>query len=344
MVAVVSGSGLGLFGSSASALGGSGMSGAANMGRGRDRAYVNTATGNLILQSQDDVLTALGLDLALVRTYNSQGLMTDDNGDNWRLGVAQKVYNLQGTLNAAGSTITKVFGDGREVVYSYNTTLAKYVSTEGDGSHDTLTNSSGTWTWQDGSGRNTETYNSSGQLTASKDVDGNTISYTYNATSGLLTTITDASGQVTTLAYTGNNLTSISVASNSVTQTVVRYAYDDTTNNRLRTVTVDLTPGDNSVADGVTYTTTYTYDGTSKRVASITQKDGSSIAFTYQRHGSTDDAELQLVLVGRGGVPADRRRGCADPHHDLYAGQRRQIDERAEPNGGRRAPGNALRV
>ncbi len=299
MVAVVSGSGLGLFGSSASALGGSGMSGAANMGRGRDRAYVNTATGNLILQSQDDVLTALGLDLALVRTYNSQGLMTDDNGDNWRLGVAQKVYNLQGTLNAAGSTITKVFGDGREVVYSYNTTLAKYVSTEGDGSHDTLTNSSGTWTWQDGSGRNTETYNSSGQLTASKDVDGNTISYTYNATSGLLTTITDASGQVTTLTYTGNNLTSISVASNSVTQTVVRYAYDDTTNNRLRTVTVDLTPGDNSVADGVTYTTTYTYDGTSKRVASITQKDGSSIAFTYQQINGAYRVKTFTDAMGR---------------------------------------------
>ncbi len=32
-------------------------------------------------------LTALGLDLALVRTYNSQGQLTDDNGDNWRLGV-----------------------------------------------------------------------------------------------------------------------------------------------------------------------------------------------------------------------------------------------------------------
>jgi YD repeat-containing protein len=276
MVAVVSGSGLGLFGSS-------GMSGAANMGRGRDQVFVNTATGNLILQSQDDVLKALGLDLALVRTYNSQGLMTDDNGDNWRLGVAQKVYNLQGTLNAAGSTITKVFGDGREVVYSYNTTLAKYVSTEGGGAHDTLTNSSGTWTWRDESGRNTETYNSSGQLTASKDSDGNTVSYTYNATTGLLTTITDASGQVTTLTYSGNNLTSISVSSNSVVQTVVRYSYDDTTNNRLKTVTVDLTPADNSVADNVVYTTTYTYDGTSKRVASITQTDGSTIAFTYQQ-------------------------------------------------------------
>jgi large repetitive protein len=298
MVAVVSGSGLGLFGSSASALGGSGVSGAANMGRGRDRVYVNTATGNLILQSQDDVLTALGLDLALVRTYNSQGLMTDDNGDNWRLGVAQKVYNLQGTLNLSGS-ITKVFGDGREVVYTYSTALGKYVSTEGDGAHDTLTNVSGIWTWRDESGRNTETYNASGQLTASKDVDGNTVSYTYNATTGLLTTITDASGQVTTFTYSGNNLTSISVSSNSVVQTVVRYTYDDTTNNRLKTVTVDLTPGDNSVADNVTYTTTYTYDGTSKRVASITQSDGSTIAFTYQQINSVYRVKTFTDGMGR---------------------------------------------
>ncbi len=209
----------------------------------------------------------------------------------------------------------------------------------------------------DGSGRNTETYNASGQLTASKDADGNTVSYTYNPTSGLLTTITDASGQVTTLTYSGNNLTSISVSSNSVVQTVVRYTYDDTTNNRLRTVTVDLTPGDNSVADNVTYTTTYTYDGTSKRIASITQKDGSTISFTYQQingayrvktftdgMGRLTTLNYSSYSYGRGGVSADRRRGCADPHHDLYAGQRRPTDQRAEPDGGRRAPGNPLRL
>src|SRR4051812_19677222 len=160
MVAVVSGSGLGLFGSSANTLGGAGISGDSILGRGRDRVYVNSATGNLIVQSQDEFLSALGLDLAMVRTYNSQGLMNDDNGDNWRLGVHEKVYNLTGTLNSANSTVTKVFGDGREVVYKYDSVSTsafyqKYVSTDGDGAHDTLSNSSGTWTWTDGSGRNT---------------------------------------------------------------------------------------------------------------------------------------------------------------------------------------------
>ena len=293
MVAVVSGSGLGLFGSSISALGGAGAAGNANVGRGGDRAYVNTATGNLIVQSQDEVLSALGLDLALVRTYNSQGLMNDDNGDNWRLGVHQRVYGLSGTLNAADSTITKVFGDGREVVYRYDAARSAYVSSEGEGAHDTLEYAQGEWTWTDGSGRNTETYNAEGQLTASTDADGHSISYTYDANSGLLTQIIDGSGQITTLTYSGNNLAQISVSSGGQTQTLTRYFYD--AEDRLRQVVVDLTPSDNAAplpdanADGLyettanqTYITTYTYDGTSRRIATITQSDGSSVAFTYQ--------------------------------------------------------------
>jgi hypothetical protein len=168
MVAVVSGSGLGLFGST-------GNNGNPQIGRGNDRVFVNSTTGNLVIQSQDEALSALGLELALIRTYNSRGLMNDDNADNWRLSVQQKVYGLTGTLNAATSTITKLFGDGREVVYLYDAAQGKYVSTEGEGAHDTLTNASGTWTWQEGSGRNTETYNSSGQMTAAKDADGNAV-------------------------------------------------------------------------------------------------------------------------------------------------------------------------
>jgi hypothetical protein len=292
MVAVVSGSGLGLFGST-------GNNGNPQIGRGNDRVFINSTTGNLVIQSQDDTLSALGLDLALIRTYNSRGLMNDDNADNWRLSVNQKVYGVTGTLNSSGSTVTKLFGDGREVVYTYDTTQGKYVSSDGEGAHDTLTSSSGTWTWQDGSGRNTETYNSSGQMTSAKDADGNTITYGYDSTSGNLTTVTDASGQVTTLGYTGINLTSISVVSGGgQPQTLTRYFYDSS--NRLRQVVVDLTPTVNGVplpdanGDGLYETTTnetdittYTYDSTSKRVASITQSDGSSVSFNYTQQADS---------------------------------------------------------
>jgi YD repeat-containing protein len=299
MVAAISGSGLGLFGSSLSALGGAGI------GRGGDRVFVNAATGNLVVQSQDETLSALGLDLALVRTYNSQGLLNDDNGDNWRLGIHERVYGLTGTLNSAGSTVLKVFGDGREVLYQYNVAQSRYVSTEGDGAHDTLTNSGGTWTWTDGSSRSTEAYDASGRLTQSRDADGNTSVYSY--TNNLLTQITNA-GQTIYLDYSGNNLTQIRVVSNGQTQTLTRYGYD--ASNRLTEVKVDLTPQDNSVADNRVYVTTYTYDGTSRRIASITQTDGSSSTFAYNlldgeyRVTSYTDAEGRLTTLAYSQVSA----------------------------------------
>jgi hypothetical protein len=220
MVAVVSGSGLGLFGSSVTGLGGAGASGNAALGRGGDRVYVNTATGNLIVQSQDEILRALGLDLALIRTYNSQGQLDDDNGDNWRLAAHQRVFMLAGTPNSIGSTVAKVFGDGREVLYTWDDARSLYVSTEGDGAHDTLSYNSSTtqWTWTDGSARVIETYDNSGRLLSTVDSDGNVISYTY--TGSLLTLITDGSLQQTHLDYTGNDLTQIRVVSDGQTQTI----------------------------------------------------------------------------------------------------------------------------
>src|SRR5262245_61028643 len=160
MVAVVSGSSLGLFNSSLALLGSSGNVGDSKEGRPNSGVYVNSATGNLIVQAQDDALAAVGLGLALTRTYNSQGLLNDDNSDNWRLGVYQSLYGLTGTVNTAGSTITKTFGDGASIVYTYNATLGYYVSSDGDGANDTLSYNGSTsqWTWTDGSSRAAEVY------------------------------------------------------------------------------------------------------------------------------------------------------------------------------------------
>src|SRR5690349_14331933 len=85
-----------------------------------DRVYLNAATGNLVVQNRDDYLASTGLDFTLVRTYNAQGQYTDDNADNWRLSVHERVYGLTGTVNTAGSTVTKTFGDGAEIVYSFD--------------------------------------------------------------------------------------------------------------------------------------------------------------------------------------------------------------------------------
>src|SRR5258705_1461971 len=84
-----------------------------NLGRPgqSDQVYLNGATGNLVIQAKDDYLATVGVDLSLLRTYNSLGQFTDDNGDNWRLSVHEKVYGLTGTVNTSASTIKKTFGD-----------------------------------------------------------------------------------------------------------------------------------------------------------------------------------------------------------------------------------------
>src|ERR1051325_988247 len=246
-----------------------------------DQVYVNSATGNLVIQAKDDYLATIGPDLSLIRTYNSLGLLSDDNQDNWRLSVHEKVYGLTGTVNVSGSTIKKTFGDGADIPYPYDPGRSLYVSNAGDGAHDTLSFSANQWTWTDGTPNVQEIYNSSGQLISVKDSDNNTNTYGY--TGALLTSITDASGQTTTFTYSGNNLTQVSVSSSGQTQTLTRYSYN---NNRVSKVTVDLPPSDNSITDGKVYTTTYTYvDATSKRVASITESDGSTISFTYDAQG-----------------------------------------------------------
>ena len=228
MVAIVSGTGLGLFNTSAS---NNLIVGNANTGRSGEQVYVNSATGNLVVRDQDERLAALGLDLALVRTYNSQGLIDGDNNDNWRIGFYRRV-SLNGTANATGSTVTKTFGDGAEVVYTFDGT--KYVSSDGDGAHDTLAWNGSEWTWTDGSTRNTETYNSAGQLVNARDTDGNAVSFIYadSLPNSLLTRVTTTSGSVTQsvyLDYTGNNLSQVRAVevngAQTTTQTLTQYFY-----------------------------------------------------------------------------------------------------------------------
>jgi len=281
MVAVVSGNGLGLGNTSLNTLGSQGAVGKASEGQAGEQVYVNSSTGNLVIQDQDDYLAALGLDLPALRTYNSQGVLTDDLGGNWRMGVNERLLNLTGTVNTAGSTIVKVFGDESEIIYAYNAAQGKYVAMGQAGAHDELSYNVTTqqWTWVNGSTRSSEIYDSTGRLLSAQDTDGNKRTYTY--TGSLLTQVTDASGQTANFDYTGNNLTQIWVKSQGQIQTLTHYVYDS--QNRLSQVKVDLSPQDNSISDGNIYTTTYTYDGVSSRILSISSGDGTSVSFTYEQ-------------------------------------------------------------
>ena len=95
--------------------------------------------------------------------------------------------------------------------------------------------------------------------------------------------IADASGQLMHIRYEGVNAVEVTTRDNGVTSTLVRYAYDPL--NRLTEVSIDLSAEDGSVADGHQYLTRYTYDGDSRRVASVSQSDGSSVSFTYDARG-----------------------------------------------------------
>ncbi|OXI15699.1 LysM peptidoglycan-binding domain-containing protein [Burkholderia sp. AU15512] len=300
MVAIVTGQGLGLQSSSSTALGNRGVLGNAAFGQMGEQVYVNAANGNLMLQDRDQLLLGQGINGAVYRAYNSLGQL------NWREGASRTVDGLAGTLNEAGSTITLTDWDGSQTKFAFDATRNLYVSTAGVGANvgnanqpgptavtttgpratlqfDAATNS---WTWTDGTQHVTETYDAAqgGRLVSSRDVDGNTVKYGYTA-SGQLSQITTAGGDVTYLDYDAagrlSALRSVYQQANgqSATETTVRYAYD--AQGRLSQVVTDLSPEDNSIADGNVFTTTYTYDGTSNRVASIGQTDGSRVEFAY---------------------------------------------------------------
>lgn len=282
MVAIVSGNSLGLGLSSLATLGQRAPFGSAAFGRSGEQAYVNIATGNLVLQRQDDYLAGIGGALSAVRTYNSEGRLDDDNADNWSLGIYNQPLVRSGALNTVSSTLTRTANDGAQSVYQYDASRQLYVTTDGAGAHDTIAwdGANSQYIWTDGDSGVRERYEGGiyAKLLSRTDANGNTTVYAYNP-SGQLTSVTSASGETAYYDFTGNNLSQIRVvAQGGATTTRVRYTY---TSNRLTGVTVDLNPENNNIADGKTYQTNYTYDSASGQVASVAQSDGTRLDITY---------------------------------------------------------------
>jgi YD repeat-containing protein len=286
MVAIVSGSGLGLFNTS-SLLGAQSGTGSASLGQGNEQVIINSTTGNLVIAHQDEFLVSQGLDTSVIRTYNSQGLLDDDNGDNWRFNIAY----LQ-NFNIAAGTRERVAGDGSVTTYT-NDGNGTYVSSDGDGAHDTIVFDGTDYIWTDGSTGLKEHYDASDlSLVKRVDRDGNETLYSYNG-DGNLRLVQDASGQTVTLTYdilNTYNVQSIATSTGSGSENRAYYEYD--AQNRLSRMRVDLTPADGVITDNDTYDTTYTYDDVidannssnnvySRRIASITQSDGTTVSFAY---------------------------------------------------------------
>ncbi len=302
MVAIVSGNSLGLNLTSLGTLGERGAVGNANLGRSSEQIYVNLSNGNLVFRSLDDQLAGVGSLFGSVRTYNSQGNL--GHADAWSIGSALKKVRLVGQLNQAGSTMIRVDDDGSEELFYYNPSLGSYYAARGSDAYDYLSMdaASGEYIWKDGSTGLVERYEGSGagRILSTTDISGNTRTYAYGA-NGKLTSVTDASGGITFYDYSGDNLTQIRTATVEngvqVVQTRVRYGYDDL--GRLSAVVVDLSPEDNSIADGKTFQTFYTYEGTSDRIASVSQSDGTQVSFGYTQVGNSYKVSYSVDALGR---------------------------------------------
>ena len=294
MVAVISGNGLGLGNTSLTQLGQT-SGGSASLGQAANSSYVNTATGNLVLQSNDEGLLFDGLPLNVLRTYNSLGQLNGNDG--WSYGFSRTVNSLTGTLDTAGSTITRTDDDGSSVVYTYNASLGVYTSTDQSGAVDTLSwnATSSTWTFTDAADSQQETYNATGQLTALTDTSTGA-SYSFQYSNGQLSQIVAGDGDTLIFGYnTSNQLISLSIQevppgqTTAVTRQAVSYSYDS--QGRLSTVTTTL--GSDTDSTTASYTTTYTYQGTTDLVASVTQSDGTTVSYTY-----TQDAQGAYQVTG----------------------------------------------
>jgi len=295
MAAVISGNGLGLFNTT---LGG----GAGGVGQGKDGQYVNVASGNLLLQSQDEQLVFRGLPVAQLRTYNSQGTLAQTGLDGWLTGFERRIELLSGTFNQAGSVMRRYTGDGAYQDFVFASTNT-YVSTDGEGAHDTLVATAGLWTYTEGSSRYQEDYEQSalqGRLRTIRTFksDGMTPAVwdvSYDA-QGRISAVTanDGTGNGDALLFgydaaTGY-LSTVSTREGGLVRGQVSYAYDSV--GRLTSVTTDLTPdttSDNDPSgntDGRLFRTSYTYvDSSSLKIATVTQSDGTVVSYTYQADG-----------------------------------------------------------
>ena len=307
MSAVFTGNGLGLFNTSLSQLG-TAVGGNGGIGQGPDRQYVNVATGNLLLQGQDEFLTFRGLGIGFVRTYNSQGFASEVGNDGWVTGFERRVALHSGTFNAAGSVMRRHTGDGSFQDFTY-VSANTYRSTAGDGAHDTLTwhAETSTWRYVEGSTRMEDQYANHADAT----LQGRLIRISnlksastpmawevlYNASHQIVEIrVHDgaATAEALLFSYDGQGrLSSVATRENGVVRGQVFYAYDG--QGRLSSVTTDLTPDNatdnvwNNAApssnNGRLFRTQYTYEGTSLRLATVKQSDGTLVSYTYHADG-----------------------------------------------------------
>ena len=215
---------------------------------------VNCDTGNLIEAATDLTVAGRGQSLQLTRTYNALDAATASTPHRFGYGWSDS-ESLSLTLD--GSTVP-----AQAIVHTEDGSSIRFVASNGGYAPvgpwviARLTqNPDGTYTYALPD-QTADVFSSAGVLTAERDRDGNTTSFTYDG-AGHLATIADPAGRTLTFTVGSNGL--VSAATDPMGH-VVQYGYDGSGN---------LT----SVTDASGSVTRYGYDG-AHRLVSMTRPDG----------------------------------------------------------------------
>ena len=297
MTQIFTGEGLGLQGSSLG-LGAYGPKGVAALGQGGESVYVNAANGNLVLRQADGFLADIGFGLDLFQTYNSRG----EGASSWCFNLQSRLQ-VNGEINTAGSSVTRIAEDGHSSVFLYDVDKHTYIPQEWGTAR--LSFNQNEWVYQEGSEKTGYHYNQQGQLLAIRDLDGHSISFNYQ--DNQLLSIVDSSGkQQITWAFQHGLLRDVTTTSDGVVVHHLHYDYDE--QQRLQKVSRDL-------GQGKTFWITYDYAGDSNRISDIRQSDGTTLHSDYDAQG-----RVKKLIDGEGRISTyDYQAGATTVTDDLGA-------------------------
>ena len=275
---------------------------------------IDTESGNFAQSLTDISIHGRSCPLEITRTYNSALAGTSGAfGNGW-------TFNYAMSLSCSGTTVTITQENGSQVTFTTTGTCSSGTWTPSAPRFmATLSLSGTTWSFKR-QGRDTYTFNSSGQLTQIADLNGYTTTLTY--TSGKLTTITDQAGRTLTLGWTGSNITTLTDPNVTPSRTVT-YSY---TSGNLTSVT-DVNGGisdfgyDSSSRLVQMRSARYHSNGTLPTPPSSCSGSGTSDTVTNHYDGSgrvdcqwdQNDNETTLSYAGSPGTAAGGTTTITDP-------------------------------
>lgn len=232
---------------------------------------INLGTGNGVIQYNDfDVSGRGGSAISFERTYNTKASESDAFGPGWSFTGSESI-----TESTLDKSITYTDRDGTVHLFPYSATSGKYQSPAGtyltlvkDGADGyKLTDKYGNISRYKKIVQDSHTSGYTvAKLEYELDLNGNTISYTYN-TKGNVTGITDPSGRKMTISYGVSGISSITFEGKKVTY---HYTYEG----QLKEV--------RKYKDSTTYTSTFFAYNSNGKLETITDGNGKITKFIYE--------------------------------------------------------------